>query len=721
MKYKNQPGCYRNVRTADAGTALKRTPLNRKFWVLLIVPVLFQLSVALAQSDCNCSTRSGRRSYIDSVKYTLENICDSCELNKDEDLFVYDAKCKKFLGGKMSNLKVIEDIDDFYLRYKKPFRIRIINFNRYLYNLSIGNSDVTFTSSESQVMQQYLLPGTGNGLIVPPNTFTNSGSQNGADYVFSTIADFNVNIDKIQTEIRKMQAKYGHSLQLYRAAQQSISRMQELIDTRMGLNSNLSKKLRSIKVLDSLGSYQVTTTTAYTDLINSSNTIFNDSEIRTAVSRSKDLSSLLTASRKDVQKMNDSLSKYKIDSALQVLSREGYELKSRLNKLKKFCTDLIDNRITAYSICTTDFDCCEDPGHRLVYSGFDSSVTAISDQLSAVSEAYGAVEAALERKKFIDDSIAMAKQKKPGKAAGKEKVRPLVLDIKAADIVFDKQRVTGLTLRQIPEPESQPKEPEKIDMIKNISDLWFAFEKTIPADYIMRQVLFRRNLIRSHMSYTSPPIFPYGNRLGLTIQISASDSVKRMGIMPTNTEKIVLDFEVRGRPIFSFSAGTFAGFGLSSPTYEWQQLPAAGTNVVQPNSLYKLAKTSNGSLPVGITGLANVVWRLPGEHSGIYLGASGGVAVIVEPTPVRIGYLAGLAASLGTYQQFHFTFAPIAMNVNHLKSDLKTDVLYNTPPVGDLNTQKLKWGFAIAVSYTLFTPKGTGEQMSAINTNGSSK
>lgn len=213
-------------------------------------------------------------------------------------------------------------------------------------------------------------------------------------------------------------------------------------------------------------------------------------------------------------------------------------------------------------------------------------------------------------------------------------------------------------------------------------------------------------MINSNISYCTVPIFPYGDRLGLTLQIGPSDSLATMGISPTSTETISFDFPVYGKPLLGFSGGTFAGLSnkFKTATYEWQQVPTTG-GVVQTTSPYRLAKTGEGSLPIGLDGLVNVTWKLRSWFCG---GISAGFGATAE-TQVRLAYLLGGTVSIGTYQQFHITYGASAMSVNVLKDDYVNNTSYYATGQGNVQyNQQMKIGGFLSFSYTLYSPKNTG-------------
>lgn len=715
-------------------------------YLLCLFSIVFCYIGTRAQT-CQCSTKG----QIDAYQHRIERLvednggCDSCVILPSETLLVYDAMCKKFLFRDVGNgqLRVLTDLNDLKLHYKRPLRFKLVNFNRYIYNLNYASADIAFTSSMPQVMQQYLFPVSGNATVTPANTYTNGGSENGGGYVYANIAAFRANMDQflakvmaatIPLTVEQATGKYaGYLNRLINLA--SLKKLDTFFTPNAkAVIHNFSTTLDSLNLkqltekdtskMDSLNHF-------YDSLRRKTVDAFikvSDTSLTKIVAKGAKLPDKKAA--KDASTMLDSLPLVHKDLQQSVFE-DGVLREMRSNthdsalkvlhnilNLEAYCDSFLDDRIKAYSLCTTydSLHCCENPQER--YRRFNDLEEVISASVYEFKKAltiYDSTKAMFDR--LDSQEQAAASKKTMSKADSIKASKPLEIKVSAADYVFTNGVLTGLKIQQIPDT-SKPKasaspSPSPTDPFLLIDSLWNQFEKNISTEYIMRQIIFHNNLVRRNISYTSPPIYPYGDRLGLVMQITPSDSVIKMGTAPIQSEAISLDFAVSDRPLFSFSAGTFAGVWLRSKTYDWRQIPSAGTNIIQSNSPYTLMKTGDGSTPVGFDGMANVTWRWflsrsKWAQNNIRLGLSGGVGAVVQPTPIRIGYLLGPTVSVGLYQQFHFSVGVNFMNVNKLKDDLNNNYVYSSNPGIDIYNQKIAAGGFISISYTIFSPKSSG-------------
>jgi hypothetical protein len=676
-------------------------------------------------------------SCLEAVKRKISNACSTCESYANETLLVYDAKTKKFFYNIPSKgILPLSDLNDFKLKYKTPFRFEIINLNRYLYNVNLSNSDVAFTSSESAVMQQYLIAGSTNGQIQPANTYAAGASGNQGDIIISYIPGFKSSIDKITGVIAdansstkainksivnlsktlSLKAKQSRLL-LSRAPGTSalnnfLSSQNKYILQFSGLQSKIASMNSNSQANQLYNKEYIPKANAYADTLNkildsldtykteNFATAENKATINDLRSETSNLKSLVS-SRSGLPENNCACDTTSTDT---LITQTGKDLKSAFDSLEKYYNHYLDNKIVAYSICTDSFNCCGINANIYTYSYFDSLLTNISESYGIFKKAVKAIPP----------------------AAAPEEPKKIIITATSAEINYANNRITGIKLNQ-PLDTAKPKPPivdDKATAIKALDTLWYAFEKSISPDFILRQILFNRNMVAENMKYVSPPIFPYGDRMGLIFQIIASDSAKKNGVILDHTTTESLDFMVTGKPLFSFSAGTFVGIGnsLKSPGYAFQQVPPPGSNTVQAASPYQLAQTGAGSSPIGIDGMANITKRIPGKNkSDWHYGLSVGVGTVLTPS-LQIAYLAGITGSVGTYQQFHFTLGAIGMNVNELKSNyVNNNVLYSTSPGTDIYNQKIKFGAFFSVSYTIFTPKGTGPTQIATNSTSATK
>lgn len=702
----------------------------------------------------------GRPNYVNDISKKLNSGCAGCALSPDETLLVYDHQCQQFLykPAGSDSLRVLDNLNKVNVQFKKPVRVTVVNFNRYIYNLTLASSDISLTSQESTVMQTYLLPGSTNGQVSPTNTYVNSGSSNGADFVFGNIANFKASVDRMLNNIKKVTLMDIRPVALTDVLQILIE-----VDPK---NDTLHNKRPTAPTLKDFYE-QNTTAEKYELFLQETNNIVANIKVKDldTVKAFKFPSKLTPDSvKKTLQHFNDSV--------IKVLAQAEYlktvnVLKGDFYHLRRYCDSFIDNRIRAYSLCTDDFPCCKTP--EATYDEFEQLLNNVSNQLfafrvartkynnvmmakpasptppskqekstpprqngmvkagkdtTAINSTAGKLAVDTNNLKFVPTAGIAGDSTTTPTAGRKGDTTAITLNITGSDILVSDGKITGLRLEQRPDTAKAKKASEPDDPADVLDTLWYSFEKSIPTDYIMRQIIFRNNMIRENMSYTSPPIFPYGDRLGLVIQMPVADTVKRMGTMPANTTTFSVDFPVFGKPLFSFSAGSFLGFFVNKRTYEWQQVPTPGSNTVQPTSPYRLAYTGPGALPAGLDGMANLTWRVNcfknWKHpmNNVWFGITGGVGAVVDQPTVRIGYLLGGTFSFGTYQQFHIGIGAMAMNVNVLKDDLSTAQYYQSQPTESPYNTKLQPGGFLSVSYTVFSPRSSGTmQNQVINAN----
>jgi hypothetical protein len=684
---------------------------------------------------------------LDDLKTNIFNGCNGCALYKDELELVYDDKTKKFFylePGKNPAPLPLRKLYNFRLYYNNPFRFEIINLNRYLYNVNLSNSDVTFTSTEALVMQQNLIAGATNGQITPANTYVNGSSGNQGDNIFNIIQAFKPNIDKLLGEINNASETIFSIKTAMQKIVDEVTNNQQLLNKIIKDQKNLTTAKKSTPAYRNLmdaNSFNVTHLNTLNKAENSKDDLGPDvamsyyldtflpaldsylhdiqyiddffaSFINTDSVESANFKNLLNL-RESTGRLIDlydlGVTNFTKDSATKKITYHDTvtgateKLKEAFHNLEKYYNQFLDNKIIAYSVCTGKFNCCDADNYKNTYEHFDSLLTDISN-------AYLVYKSVITEVQPSDKKDATDPKNPPVKK------NDSIFNVSTSDFIVENNRISGITLHQL-EDAAKPKKDDpgdpKAASIKAIDSLWFSLEKSVSPDFIMRQILFNRNMVAENMKYVSPPITPKGDHMGLVFQIVASDSAKKNGVMLDNTTTESLDFMVWRKALFSFSAGSFIGTSgaFRTATYEFQQVPPPGGNVVGPNSPYKLVATGNGTAPIGIDGLANVTWRTPFASASFdsRWGVSGGVGAVIAPT-IQIAYLAGVTFSIGTYQQFHFSGGYMGMNVNQLKTAYSTssNIFYSTSPGSNIYDQKLKGGWFLSISYTIFTPKGTG-------------
>ena len=288
-------------------------------------------------------------------------------------------------------------------------------------------------------------------------------------------------------------------------------------------------------------------------------------------------------------------------------------------------------------------------------------------------------------------------------------------DINNADIIIKNHKIVSITVHQLPDTSSAKKAvvvPKSIsDPMAEIDSLWGPMEQVSQVQ-MMRLMLFYNNLIADNMSFTTAPIFSYGDRMGIIISITPTDSFYSMGIAPTYIDQIILDLPVYWKPMYSFSVGTFfGGSRLAQPTYQWEQVPVSG-NIIQSNSPYKLRRTSDGSMPIGAAAFANVTWTVCHIWNFLFKpGVSFGVGVANPTINPTIAYLLGGTVAIGKYQHFNLSGGLALMQMNVLKESYSQNfsTVYSANPGSVSYTPEMVWGTFFSVSYTLFKPKYSNE------------
>lgn len=407
----------------------------------------------------------------------------------------------------------------------------------------------------------------------------------------------------------------------------------------------------------------------------------------------------------------------------------------------------LDKKINAYSICTNSFPCCKD-NPELTYSVFDTRIKNITEKYMSLRAFINNTNNAASKELTTPDPIIkiqrdtlkiiytdsldkkgnpiltdtgsakkMYKVKKDTLLQGKPFI-PVVqktdtISVTSADYIISNNVITGFKFRHLPDTTkaAKPKAAANKISFDEVDSLWINFEKISSAD-IMRFILFNNNMVSENMSYTSVPIIPYGDRMGLTLTVGPTDSVVKMGIMPTSVDNISFDFPIYRKTLFNFSTGTFIALDnvAKSPTYEYQQIHV--NNTIPPGSPYRLVQNDPGALPIGFDALANTSWRLFGSFN---IGISGGVGVITDPA-IRLAYLAGGTISVGNYQRFHFTAGIAGIQVKRLNADTDMNLLYQSNPGSVSYITTLQHSWFLSATYTVFSVKATGNQQSSTQT-----
>jgi len=246
------------------------------------------------------------------------------------------------------------------------------------------------------------------------------------------------------------------------------------------------------------------------------------------------------------------------------------------------------------------------------------------------------------------------------------------------------------------------------DQIKQLDAIWAVFEKPTE-EQIRNLILFSKNYLKENYTFSTPPIYPLGNRLNIKINIDSKDDIKEIKerIIPTDHQALEIEGPVLNKWLFSFSSGPFIGFhnALYETNYQFQKIPSSG-NLIDENSRYTLTPSGKTNPPVGLSALAHFENKFA-ENFG--WGLSVGVGLTIE-TKTRPVYLFGPSFFIGDKNRFAITVGVAAMQVDVLKKNLYPDgLVYKN--VETLQYYKdLRMGGFFSLTYTLFTVESKNKQ-----------
>jgi hypothetical protein len=227
--------------------------------------------------------------------------------------------------------------------------------------------------------------------------------------------------------------------------------------------------------------------------------------------------------------------------------------------------------------------------------------------------------------------------------------------------------------------------------------------KKLADDQLEGLINFHRNFLKDSYVFSTPMLFPQGNRYKITIKLDTRDTsgaIKRYEYLSAHQEGSV-EGPVIWNWFFSFSSGPFFGFNknLKETTYDFRRMPSFG-NTINDSSKYILTAAGETDPPVGLSALAHFESKFT---SGFGAGISVGVGLTVEKKP-KIFYLLGPSLFLGDKNQFAITGGIAATQMDVLRKELYPDFLeYKTAP--ELKYRKdFRMGGFFSLTYTLFTP-----------------
>ncbi len=249
--------------------------------------------------------------------------------------------------------------------------------------------------------------------------------------------------------------------------------------------------------------------------------------------------------------------------------------------------------------------------------------------------------------------------------------------------------------------------PGDIETLKEqVDSFWSLFQIPDTAE-IKNLVTFNKNFLKKNYTFSTPPIYPQGNREKVSIKIDSRDTATpfKDGLQPSDHQFLKFEGLVRNKWFVSFSSGPFVGIGekLYSKNYEFKKLLSPG-GFINDSSKFMLVESGKTPTPVGLCALANIEKKVTNYWG---YGISVGTGLTAEKTP-RINYLLGGSLFFGDQHQFGLTAGAVATQANVLKKNLYPDFqVYNS------NTETLKYtkdfrvGGFVSFTYTFFTMKST--------------
>jgi hypothetical protein len=586
----------------------------------------------------------------DSVRRLVMDSCKNC---CDDNLIVYDARCKKLYTLQNGKIREIKQLSQVKVHYNRALKFLIIRVNRYLNNISLDMDDISNVSSAPTLISTYLLGGSGaignmaQGIGSAAEKNGNPGGLPNKDVITNAGANLTENQQQTVDDL-KVNAPVG--AEFYKVKTKLPNNFSTDILLKPGLTD--SSYALHYKIL----SYNRANDLAL--LKPSGNKVPTNNNVNAAVA-----SSLANSLFQQVGIIVKSIT---VSSFL-----------ADLFSFKRSYDSLVDDQIRAYSICSDSFPCCS-PGRQKTFSDLDLQLFNLDTEYVALKQQLSKLD-------------ANATQKPPPAGQNPPPLTCCVVCMTCSGASTDADN------------KSKSGKGATTDPNAALDSLWATFKK-VTQQQMINLILFHNNLVKDNLSFMSAPIYPQGEGLNVNLAISTMDTAAKLGV-PMQNDQTHFNLVVISKPEFGFSAGTFYAWGnnFRYTKYEYLQVPSAG--VVQTNSPYKLMPSGTASNVIGADALANIGYKVCTAAS---LGLSAGIGVTIESKP-RVAYLLGFTTALGNIQQFYFSIGWAVLPVNTLKSDQNpnANVFYATNP-GDIQyNSKLKTGGFVSLSYTLFKTKST--------------
>lgn len=220
----------------------------------------------------------------------------------------------------------------------------------------------------------------------------------------------------------------------------------------------------------------------------------------------------------------------------------------------------------------------------------------------------------------------------------------------------------------------------------------------IKTEELISSIMTVNNAYKDHYYFVSPPIYPGGHRLNLSLNIRPITNPKT-SYMPMYADSISIEAFVKGKWAITFSSGPFFNnFNSEYSEYGWKPI------IEDDSTRYKLDVIGKSKTSYGLATFAN--FGLPLNRS-LALGISSGVGLTISSEPKPAFFLGGHLA-IGDKSQFVVSGGISVSIAKSLNTDFynlqqsypndKTELHYSTTPAT---------GCYISLSYAFLTPSYT--------------
>ncbi len=396
------------------------------------------------------------------------------------------------------------------------------------------------------------------------------------------------------------------------------------------------------------------------------------------------------------------------------LNRKYNNFKNKLLEFNDYYNTLEGERLKAYYVCDT-FSCCDQSNFSLSYANLAEQLLDVRMSLNELQAFIGKDKAVAVSRKNLSDYLSEQKscaETDEAIATLEEKARPLraiekpSADQKAQLDAIDKKLIEPnekkcSSARKTPLKQLIDLEQENLRLAADIQNL----QATLPTETELKKLfLFVQNVRKQHSTFITPPLYARGNRLELIIKTKRNDSslAAKWDIMPLYDDSLYISIPVVGKPIISFSSGSFIGFGMKNKTYTWQPV-LNSINQISDTSQYILVEQGYTYPPIGFSALMHVEWKTRGATA---YGASVGVGLTIERDP-RIAYLLGGSMFFGDLHQLAITGGIAGIKTNRLANNYqyiadKGIVFTNAQKPEPVYYPEFKTGVFLSLTYTLF-------------------